>query len=391
MKKLIYYADQGDCYPTRGRPGNEVDWWSFAYAASFPGKYTINQPHFQANIISNQCYSAHILQIWSTPVGYEELARGFDPVRNGKIIWMNNNEYYCSGSFPKRFLLNFKNSSDLICPSKCSTFAWAFYFSLFLRELFWILKCTIAIFKLFSLSSGNIVAICMSHPDASEDVLRSWISHLQSENPELANISVIFNLSPTPRWLLRSCLASSLKIFSSVWDKAWFSYSRPLNCLWHSYWCSEIINTRPTQQFFKCEVAKLKSIGRQGVGDPRSYQCLFRLIGCSFYKNAMINIFPLTKNKLILSPKRWMQWVCLFLRNSLKFLLLFFLPSNPSMLIPCLSVYINAVADLGGGCRGCVPPHPPPPRRWDDFLIQLVFCKIWRFLCILNSSHYVIT
>lgn len=56
-----------------------------------------------------------------------------------------------------------------------------------------------SLFKLFSLASGNIVAICMSHPDASEDVLRSWISHLQSENPELANISVIFNLSPTPR------------------------------------------------------------------------------------------------------------------------------------------------------------------------------------------------
>ena len=194
----------------------------------------------------------------------------------------------------------------------------------------------------------------MSHPDASEDVLRSWISHLQSENPELANISVIFNLSPTPRWprwLLRSCLASSVKIFSSVWDKAWFSYSMPLNCMWLSYWCSEIINTGPTQQFFKCGVAKPESVGRQGVSDPRLYQCLFRSIGCSFYKNAMINIFPLTKNELILSPKRWMQWVFLFLRNSLKFLLLFFLLSNPSMLIPCLSVYINAVADLGGGCR----------------------------------------
>ena len=57
----------------------------------------------------------------------------------------------------------------------------------------------IATLKLFSLSSGNIVAICMSHPDVSEDVLRSWISHLQGENPELANISVIFNLSSTPR------------------------------------------------------------------------------------------------------------------------------------------------------------------------------------------------
>ena len=103
------------------------------------------------------------------------------------------------GLFQNVFSSILKSSSDLICPSKCSTFAWAFYFSLFLREVFRILKCTIAIFKLFSLSSGNIVAICMSHPDASEDVLRSWISHLQSENPELANISVIFNLSPTPR------------------------------------------------------------------------------------------------------------------------------------------------------------------------------------------------
>ena len=25
---------------------------------------------------------------------------------------------------------------------------------------------------------------------------------------------------------------------------------------------------------------------------------------------------------------------------------------------PCLSVYINAVVDLGGGCRGCIPPPP---------------------------------
>ena len=74
----------------------------------------------------------------------------------------------------------------------------AFYSPLFLREFF-LIKCMIAILKLFSLSSGNIVAICMSHPDVSEDVLRSWISHLQSENPELANISVIYNLSPTPQ------------------------------------------------------------------------------------------------------------------------------------------------------------------------------------------------
>lgn len=46
---------------------------------------------------------------------------------------------------------------------------------------------------------GNVVAICMSHADASEELLRSWITNLQSENPQLANISIIFNLSQTPQ------------------------------------------------------------------------------------------------------------------------------------------------------------------------------------------------
>lgn len=46
---------------------------------------------------------------------------------------------------------------------------------------------------------GQIVAVCMSHANASEDLLRSWITNLQSENPQLANISVIFNLNQTPR------------------------------------------------------------------------------------------------------------------------------------------------------------------------------------------------
>ena len=31
-------------------------------------------------------------------------------------------------------------------------------------------------------------------------------------------------------------------------------------------------------------------------------------------------------------------------------------------------------ADLGGGCRGCVPP-PPPHEMTCGFLIQLVFCQ----------------
>ena len=33
------------------------------------------------------------------------------------------------------------------------------------------------------------------------------------------------------------------------------------------------------------------------------------------------------------------------------------------------------MADLGGGCRGCAPPSPPPPEMTCGFLIQLVFCK----------------
>ena len=35
-------------------------------------------------------YIARILQIWSTPVGYEELAQAFEPIKNGEIFWMNN-------------------------------------------------------------------------------------------------------------------------------------------------------------------------------------------------------------------------------------------------------------------------------------------------------------
>jgi len=44
---------------------------------------------------------------------------------------------------------------------------------------------------------GNVLAICMSHANVSEELLRSWITHLQTENPQLANISIIFNLSQT--------------------------------------------------------------------------------------------------------------------------------------------------------------------------------------------------
>ena len=39
-------------------------------------------------------YIALIFWIWSVPVGYEELAAGLEPIRNGKISWMNNIHCY---------------------------------------------------------------------------------------------------------------------------------------------------------------------------------------------------------------------------------------------------------------------------------------------------------
>ena len=36
---------------------------------------------------------ASIFQIWSVLVGYEELAGGMEPIRNGKTFRMNNNGY----------------------------------------------------------------------------------------------------------------------------------------------------------------------------------------------------------------------------------------------------------------------------------------------------------
>ena len=50
------------------------------------GQYTVNQPRFQVNIPSNRWYIDRISQIWSTPVGYEEFARGFKPIRKGEIF-----------------------------------------------------------------------------------------------------------------------------------------------------------------------------------------------------------------------------------------------------------------------------------------------------------------
>ena len=43
---------------------NAFFYFAIAQAASFLGKYTIDQPRFEANIPSNRKYIIHIFQIW---------------------------------------------------------------------------------------------------------------------------------------------------------------------------------------------------------------------------------------------------------------------------------------------------------------------------------------
>ena len=52
----------------------------------FQSNNYIERPHFQSNIPSSQWYIACIFQIWLLPVGYEELAGGLEPIRNGEIF-----------------------------------------------------------------------------------------------------------------------------------------------------------------------------------------------------------------------------------------------------------------------------------------------------------------
>ena len=71
----------------RAAPGNEVDQCSLAQStASFLADKIIDQPLFQSNIPLNRWYIVRIFQIWSTPVGYKELAERFEPIRNGEIF-----------------------------------------------------------------------------------------------------------------------------------------------------------------------------------------------------------------------------------------------------------------------------------------------------------------
>ena len=46
-----------------------------------------------------------IFQIWSTPDSYEELPGRFEPIRNGKIFWMNNENIYTLEQHKPRFNL----------------------------------------------------------------------------------------------------------------------------------------------------------------------------------------------------------------------------------------------------------------------------------------------
>ena len=50
----ISYSDSPECF----------FYFTIAQAASFLGKYTIDQPRFQATIPSNRNYIIHIFQIW---------------------------------------------------------------------------------------------------------------------------------------------------------------------------------------------------------------------------------------------------------------------------------------------------------------------------------------
>ena len=48
--------------------------------------HTIEQPHSQSNIPLNRWCIAPISSKWLVPVGYEELAWGLEPIRNGEIF-----------------------------------------------------------------------------------------------------------------------------------------------------------------------------------------------------------------------------------------------------------------------------------------------------------------
>ena len=84
LKKMFF----GD-WPPRPPPSPHLKVWI----------YHCNTPSI--NLISKSIYIksiVHLPNLVSGQVGYEELAGGFKPIRNGKIFWMNNS-YHCYLSF----------------------------------------------------------------------------------------------------------------------------------------------------------------------------------------------------------------------------------------------------------------------------------------------------
>ena len=74
---------------TQAAPVNELQ-------PHFQIKYTIDQHRFQVQVnlsflASNRWYIARIVQIWSTPVGYEELAGALSQSETVKYFNNNNN------------------------------------------------------------------------------------------------------------------------------------------------------------------------------------------------------------------------------------------------------------------------------------------------------------
>ena len=52
---------------------------------------------FGVRIREVRLYIALIFKIWSMPVGNEEWVKGFEPIRNCKIFWMNNDKHLMTG------------------------------------------------------------------------------------------------------------------------------------------------------------------------------------------------------------------------------------------------------------------------------------------------------
>ena len=99
-------------------------------------------------------YIALIFWIWSVPVGYEELGAGLEPIRNGKIFWMNNNHRYPCLKVSKWYHPGFANFIDEW--SHCHFFT---NFGVILEYLESSITMKKAIFRLSSMWSWHVYTI----------------------------------------------------------------------------------------------------------------------------------------------------------------------------------------------------------------------------------------